>query len=291
MKKGCVVFSVFVFSVVVLTIFTVASGAVEVKDAGAGNAAAVEQNKPGPSAARIDQILSHLRKSDPNTASHLEKLRTENPDRFRVELREAMRAAYARDIIPARSQRGKNNLPPSIDKTIKLNAARSESVPIDKAYEQHLNWMKENYPKEAERLSSLKETDPNSYKEQLKISFNKYKNIARASRYDKPLADALKEELEVDEQIKKTVDGIKSAADTGQKQKLVEELKGLVGRKINIDVKKKQIEHQQMFKKLEKLQEQIKADESELKKQSSVDIRNSRIDAMMKNLIDTAENK
>ncbi len=288
MKKDCLVFSMVVFSVLVLTFLTADLRAAAAKDAGMTGPAKTEPNKASVSAVRTEQMLSHLRKTDPNTAARLEKLRTENPARFRIELREAMRAAYARDIPPAGPYRDKNNLSPNVGKTIKLGVGPSKTAPVDKAYEQHLNWMKENYPDEAKQLSGLKERDPNTYKEQLKISFDKYKNVEKASRDNPQLAETLKKELEIDEQIKKTLGDIKSAADESQRQKRTEELRGLVGQKVDLDVQKRQIEHQQMLRRLEKLQKQIKTDEGELKKQQSAEVRSDKINTMLKEMTGSA---
>jgi hypothetical protein len=225
---------------------------VESKSGAVKNVVKMEPTKAAFSPERADQMLTHLKKTDPNEAARLEKLRTENPERFWAELHRAMRAKYSKDIVPIKVQKEKEGFKPLADRTPKPNSSPHHAGLPDKAYEQH-------------------------------------RDIKKVSQDNSLMAENLKEELRVDEQIKKKIEDIKKASDDTQKQKLTGELKGLVGKKVDLNLKKKRLEHEQTLIKLAKLQEQIKANEAELKKQESADARSSRIDAMMKDMLSPSQ--
>ncbi len=252
MKKCCLCFLSFVLATVTSARVEGGSTAVESKNATVKNVVKMEPNKAAFSPERADQMLTHLKKTDPDEAARLEKLRTENPERFQAELQRAMRAQYSRDIVFTKTQKEKEGFKPLTSRTSKLNSSHSYAGLPGKANEQH-------------------------------------RGIEKASQDSSLVVENLKEELRVDEQIKKQLEEIKKASDDSQKQKLTGELKDLVGRKVDLNLKKKRLEYERTLSKLTKLQEQIKASEAELKKQESTDARNSKIDAMMKDIIGSSQ--
>jgi hypothetical protein len=50
------------------------------------------QPQPGLSKERVDRIINRLKQTDPEKAEELEKLRAEDPEKFKTELRKTMRA-------------------------------------------------------------------------------------------------------------------------------------------------------------------------------------------------------
>jgi len=53
------------------------------------------QPQPGLSKERVDRIISRLKQTDPEKAEELEKLRAEDPEKFKAELRKTMRTRFA----------------------------------------------------------------------------------------------------------------------------------------------------------------------------------------------------
>lgn len=232
---------------------------------------------------RVDRIIERLKKTDPKKAEELQKLRTENPAEFQTELGKVMRQEYLRKIAPRKIR----------DMEPKSERGAKSRVWLDNSGRKHndfLEWLKENCPEDAKRLSELKGKQPEVYKEQFDLSLKKYGRIARISKNNPQLAQILKEELELEEQIDKLLEKVKAEGDAGQKEKLTKELEEMAGRKVDLTVKKKRIKHEQLLERLKELQEKVKQNETELKKWDDPAFKSDKIKALMKDLVNTGQN-
>ena len=72
------------------------SEAAENKDK--SNAPDSAQPQPGLSEERVDRIINRLKQTDSEKAEELEKLRQEDPEKFKAELNETMRARFAEKV-------------------------------------------------------------------------------------------------------------------------------------------------------------------------------------------------
>ena len=135
---------------------------------------------------RIDRMMNRLKEVDPNKAAELEKLRATNPEAFRNEMREMMRERLKEQAM----QMGKDEYPPDVKREIIRERLRERG-------EDYLDWLKANFPEEAERLAELQKDKPELYKRQLWLGARKYGRIAEAAKENPELAKVLKEDLEL----------------------------------------------------------------------------------------------
>jgi hypothetical protein len=186
----------------------------------------------------IDQFIIKIAETDPNQAAQLKNLRKNNPEEFKKALAENMkqhRTKY-RDRIRQR-------------------------------YEQHLEWLKENYPAEANEMAELKTTNPDLYIEKMTISMKKYQHVKEAQdENDIALADVLKKEIELNRQQYSLIKDIKVTANDQKKQELMTELKDVLGQKYDVIVQRKQMAYEKLLKKIEDLKLEIKKSKDEVEK-------------------------
>ena len=240
---------------------------------------------------KVDRIINRLKETDPEKAEELAKPRTEDPEKFKAELKEAVRAGVVKRVGPRKKPAVKPDFGPGVRQGAWHSGPKDEiSDLMNKKYDEHLEWLRENYPQQAETLSKLKENQPDTYREQIALSLKEYGEIAEASKNNPQLAEMLKEGLGLKEQRDKLLEKIRVTTDEGEKEKLVRELEGVVSRNFALVAKRKQIEHEQLLKKLEKLQEKIKQSEAEVKKWEDAKFRNKETKAHVEDLISGKEN-
>lgn len=190
----------------------------------------------------IEQIMKNLQENNPAKARELAELRKNNPEKFEAELRRYGREEFGR-IIRERIESRRR-----------------------KQHDEYIQWLEKNYPEEAEKLSRIREKDPEIYIEQFGHSLRQYGRIFEASKENPELAEVLKEDLELkkkrDELLRKII-----ATDNEQKKKeLTSRLEEIVNNRFDLIVRRKQIAYEQLLKKLEQLQKQIKESRDEIAK-------------------------
>jgi len=254
-----------------------------------GKSAATPRLKHDPSELlleRADRILSRLSQTDPEKAEELAKLRAEDPEKFKAALIEVIRTGFARDITAHRKLKSRPGSKSEAGKSIWRNRSDGElSRLMNRTYDEHLEWLKVNYPQQAERLCKLKDERLNSYRKQIRLSLKKYGAIAKASKNNPALAEVLKESLELKEQRDKLLEKIRGSSDEDEKKKLVKELEIIVGRNFVLIAKRKRIEHQQLLGKLQQLQEEVKKNESDVKRWEDAEFRDEKMKTHIKALI------
>jgi len=238
---------------------------------------------------RIERIMNQIRESDPEKAKQLEQLRNEDQEKFKDELRTFMREHFAKNE-QYMGARGSHGMPP-MPGTEGPGRFGKDFEKGPRGYEmqaEFLDWLKENYPEEAEKLAKLREEKPELYQRQMAISLKKYGRIARASKENPELADVLKQDLVLKKQRDELLRKIKVAPDD-EKKKLVEQLQDVVSSRFDLIVKRKQIEYEQLRKKLEKLQEEVKQSQAQVEKWKDSKFKNDNVKAHVEELISGAE--
>lgn len=225
----------------------------------------------------IKGMMDHLAVEDPNKAKELEKLKGEDFEKFKAELREAMRERRRR--LRAHREEYSDKYEYKKDKRF-----GHRGMPMHWRHEGYLNWLKENYAEEAEKLAELNEKDPELYWKQLGLSFRKYGRIAEAARKNVQLAEVLKEDLALKQQRDELLEEIKTA-DGDRKEELVKDLEEVVGRRFDLIVKRKQIEYEQLIEKLESLKKEVKQREAKVEKWQDADFKNESVKARIKELL------
>jgi hypothetical protein len=238
---------------------------------------------------RIDQYLEHLRKQNPARVDELEKLRADNPEQFRLEVREEF-ASHFRQI---RQQSGRSekegrlnpDSPPSPIDDPKPGTpgqlARPNPMPgqrgenrgqwkerLEKMHNELLTWLDKNAPDEAANLKSLREKQPEEYVVRTTELMRKYAPIMRAEKDNPKLAEVMKDDLENQRRQDELLRQI-GAASGEEKDKLAAELKTVVIQRFDLIMAKKQMQYDDLRKRLEELQTEVKKRESELETQKT----------------------
>jgi len=236
---------------------------------------------------RADRILSRLRETDPEKAKELEELRKKDPEKFKAALKETIRTGFAkRSLAPNKKPQAGSDPNLVFRKSIWKGRSKDKlSDLMNRKHDEHLEWLKVNYPEEADKLSKLKDEQPEGYKRDIKLSMRKYGAIARASKDNPELAGILKESLELKEQRDKLLLKIKTSEDEVERKKLVRELKEVVKRNFAIVARRKKIKHQQLLKKLEDLQKEVKESKLELEKWNDTKFRDDQTKTHLEDLL------
>jgi len=223
---------------------------------------------------RIERIMSWLEENNPEKAKELKQLRTENPEKFRTEIgkiaRERFRESWSKrrekmaglGFEPGPNMPFAGPLGPNEPPREHMREAFRERM--QERESEILEWLKKNYPEEAQKLAELKEKDPNLYGRQMATSFRKYGRIMELISEYPELADVFKKDMELRRQQHELLEKIKVATNDDEKKKLTAELEQVIGDRFDIIVKRKQAEYEQLLKRLENLKQEVNRSNAEI---------------------------
>jgi hypothetical protein len=271
-------------------------GVVEKEDIWSEDAA---KGKPGRfelTEERIERIMNQLAKTDPEKAEELKQLQEKDPEKFKAELREVMQEQLGkrfRERMEKRSGQhmkeggepfGPGGMPPDSCNTPPGPGGMPPGVGMPWRYDKYLDWLKENYAEEAKKLAELSTKDIDLYSKQLKLSLKKYGRIAEAARENPQLAEVLKEDLALKQQQDKLLGEIETAGDK-EKEELVKELKEVLNHRFDAILKRKQIEYEQLLKKLERLKKEVEQRNAKVEKWKDAGFKNESVKARLEELL------
>ncbi|MFA5239695.1 MAG: hypothetical protein WC476_08335 [Phycisphaerae bacterium] len=262
---------------------------------------------------RIERIMSRLTQTDPNKAEELKQLQAKDPEKFKTELKEVMKEKFGKRFGKRMQERsehrmknrglppGPNSMPPP------PCATGGEGMPVGPGGpdggrpfghgrmlpgmlgpDEYLEWLKENYAEEAEKLAALNEKDPNLYWRQFGLSLKKYGKIAEAARENPQLAEVLKKDLELREQQNKLLGEIEAAGDK-DKEELVGALKEVINNRFDVIVERKQIEYEQLLQKLDGLKNEVEARKGKIEKWKDAKFKAESVEARLEELLGNNE--
>ena len=131
---------------------------------------------------------------------------------------------------------------------------------------EYLEWLKKNYPDEAEKLAQAKKDNPELYRRKLMHSMKKYERIEEATIENPKLVEILKEDLVLREKQNELASKIKAATNENEKKELTKKLEEITSQRFDSIIKKKQIEYEQMRERLEHLQKRVQESQTEIEK-------------------------
>ena len=222
-----------------------------------------------------ERIMARLAEKEPEKAKELEKLREEDPNKFKEELGKIMRMRMRERFREHRKERSERS-----GRTRGLQSSKPgmrQMMPPGKvgfgsgSWKQHRHmelakWLEGNYPEKAKELKKLQKKHPALYEKKCGLALKKYDRIMRAGR-DKPrLAKALKQDLELKSQRDELLEKIKATTDDSEKEQLTKELQEIVGARFDLILKRKQIKYEHLRKKLTKLEQKVQKNEAEVDK-------------------------
>ncbi len=210
----------------------------------------------------VERIMKGLQQRNPAKAKELSELRQKDPERFKAELREQGR--------------------PEIDQIAseRLQARRQER------HTKFLEWLKNNYPAEEQALAKLKEANPQLYVTNSERLLNQYGYIFDAASSSPELGNVLKEDLELKKRAVQLCKQIRNEKSDAKKQALGAELQDVLGRRYDLIVRSKEIGYEQLQKKLDELQKQVREGKDEITKWRDGKIKQENIRQRMKTLMD-----
>jgi hypothetical protein len=247
-----------------------------------------EPGQPELTRERIERIMKRLAEIDPNKAEQLKQLQQKDPEKFKTELREAMREQFAK-IIKERTEKqmepiSPGGMPPERGMQRRGVPFGRGPMPPEMDIDRYLDWLKGNYPADAEKLAELNKGDPNVYSKQLGLSLKKYGRIAEAARENPRLAEVLKKDLELRQQQDKLLEEIKDANDK-DKEGLVKNLKEVLNNRFDVIVERKQIEYEQLSERLEMLKKDIEHRKAEMEKWKDAKFKDDSVKARIDELL------
>ena len=241
----------------------------------------------------IEHMMSRLAESDPAKAKELAKLRKKDPEKFKAELREVMRERFGRRWgeqvkgggrygpgrgmeFGGRGERGGPREPAG-----KRGMGR---MMRERYNEEFLEWLKKDYPKVAEELAELRDKKPELFERKLEILIRMYRRIFEVSKESPRLANALKEDLQLKRQRNRLLVRIRTVKDEDKKKELIKELEKVVSNRYDVILRRKQIEYENLLKKLEKLKEQVKKSEAAVERWKDAEFKSENVNARLKEL-------
>lgn len=244
---------------------------------------------------RIERMMNRLGETDPEKAEQLARLREKEPEKFKAELRKIMRERFGKRFREQKGQRtGRRGRHHAQDKPVRHGMrggparGQGRGMMMRERHREFLEWLKKNYPEEADRLAGLKEKRPKLHTRRMALSLGKYRRIFEAAKENPELAEVLKEDLELKEKRGELLKKIKAAKDD-EKKKLVEELEETVSSRFDLILRKKLIEYENLLKKLEKLKERVKQSEAEVKKWKAAKFKKENVKARVEELVSETE--
>jgi len=225
---------------------------------------------------RIEHIMQRLREDKPEKAKELEKLRQEDPEAFRAELRSMIpRPAAVARTRPPRPTPGRPTRP---------GRSRRPRPP-----DVYTNWLQVNYPDLAKELEELKQDNEELYGVRLAQNWRKHGRIYAASKRNPELAEVLKEDLELKERRDMLLGRIRGEDNEDEKKQLTEELQEVVGARFDILVRKKQIEYEELVERLEDLKREVEESADEVEQWKEAEFKRGQVEARVEELLGRTE--
>jgi len=232
---------------------------------------------------RIERIMNRLKETNPKKAEELEQLREKEPEKFKAELRKVTREQFGKKFRERTKKRSERHMRrPLGGGTPGYPGMRG--MGMHRRHGELLEWLEKHHPEEAERLRDMRADRPELFERRMGLGLKKYGRILAAVRENPELANVLKEDLELKQQRDKLLKEIEATSDD-ERGELVKELEEVISSRFDLIVKRKQIEYEQMLKKLEKLKKRVEESESKVEKWKDAAFKNESIKARLEELV------
>jgi hypothetical protein len=203
---------------------------------------------------QIDRFLARLSQTNAERAGELEKMRITNPQQFRWEIREEManrffqstRQPTAADTKPAPSA------PPAA-----VPAPPSEAV--QKRHGELIVWLEKNFPRQAGELKA----NPSPSAERITELLNRYDPVMRAERSNPPLAEAMIEDIKTQIRCDELLMDL-PYANPEEREAIIKELDELTAKRFDLIVRKRELQHELLRRRLNRLQQELDTQKQEM---------------------------
>ena len=208
----------------------------------------------------IVRIMKSIKESDPEKAKELEKMRKEDPKRFREQLREHGRDEFSKIVLER------------IDKWRKDRR------------EEFLKWLDENFHRQAQELKKLLQ-DPDLYLKKYEIIRQKFWRVFEEERRNPELGAVLKEKLKVESWRDRLLREIRGEKNEKKKKELIKKLRDAVGRRFDLIVREKKIAYKWLRDRLEELRKRVEESQAEIEKLKDPKTKKQNIDKRIDDLL------
>jgi hypothetical protein len=203
---------------------------------------------------QIDRFLARLSQTNAERAGELEKMRITNPQQFRWEIREEManrffqstRQPAAADTKPAPSA------PPAA-----VPAPPSEAV--QKRHGELIVWLEKNFPRQAGELKA----NPSPSAERITELLNRYDPVMRAERSNPPLAEVMIEDIKTQIRCDELLMDL-PYANPEEREAIIKELDELTAKRFDLIVRKRELQHELLRRRLNRLQQELDTQKQEM---------------------------
>jgi hypothetical protein len=149
-----------------------------------------------------------------------------------------------------------------------------------------LEWLEKNYPEQAQQLAKVQEeADTAQYDRTLSLLMKRYRRLFQAVRDNPEMADLLKKDFELKEQRDQILRQLRRAKDASVREDLTARLEEVLSKRFDVIVQRKQMEYEQLLKKLERLKQQVQRSEAEVNEWQKPDFKDQSIKARVKDLL------
>ena len=247
---------------------------------------------------KIEKVMDQLRADNPQEAEDLEKLRRTEPERFEDEIRKLMRKYFGRKgrgLLEHRGDRGGDGQGYRErfgESDHRHGVAKDPGERLAKMRQRHaefIEWLKQNYPEEAERIAALKEKNPEFGMKKLTFDLKIYGQIFEASKENPPLAEVLKQDLELNKEKEKLLEKIRAAKDKDAKTELTNELRDVLNRKFDLIVRRREIRYESLLERLKELENHVRKSRAKIEKWKDPGFKEENVKAHLKDLLDRTE--
>ena len=208
----------------------------------------------------IDRIIKSIKESKPEKAKELEKMRKDDPEGFKSELREQGRDEFGK-IVMERIEKWRKQM-----------------------REEFLKWLDKNFHRQAQELKKLIH-DPDLYLKKYEILWQKYRGAFEAERRNPELAEVLKEKLRLEGWRDRLLREIRAAKEEKKKKELIIKLKEAIGRRFDLIVREKQIAYKWLRDRLKELQRRMEESQAEINKLKDPKVKKQNIDKRVDDLL------
>lgn len=245
-----------------------------------------------PTEEMINRFMDRLKETEPEKAEELAKLREKEPEKFKEEIKNVMRENFRRMFREqrGRGQRGPEGRGERGPEGRERGPRRGDMMArFAELQEKFLVWLKENYAEEAEKLAEIKEKNPELYERQLRLLWMKYGRIFMIAQENPELAEILKQQHGLNHQRDELMRKVGKAKDEKEKQKLVDELGEVLGKKFDLIVRRKQIAFEQLRERLQELEKQVKESEAKVERWQKAEFKQEQIKNRLAELVGKSE--
>jgi hypothetical protein len=208
----------------------------------------------------INRILKGLQQRDPAKARQLTELRRKDPAQFKMQIREQGQ--------------------PELDQIIR---ERFEARRLERNAK-FVEWLKANYPKEEQTLTSLKERSPQLYISAFDRLWKEYGYIYEADTSSPEMGTVLKEDRELRKRADALYKQIRDEKSEAKRQALGIELQDVIAKRYDLIVRRKEIAYEQLLKKLDELHRQVRESKDEIAKWRDPKIKQENVNQRIQDL-------